>query len=84
MQPDVILIDSGYYEAQGDETEEDCDSALERLLERVKDEYPDATIICEPESLWQTYLAMRPWGEAVRQVPDDWYEESWEPESSAA
>jgi hypothetical protein len=81
--PDVILIDSDYYQAEGDECQEDCDAALEWLLERVREEYPDATVICEPPHLWQTYLATRPWGKVVCQVPDDWYESSWEPEVSA-
>jgi hypothetical protein len=40
QQPDVILIDSDYYQAQGDESQDDCDAALERLLARVKATWP--------------------------------------------
>lgn len=77
VPPDVILIDSDYYAAEPGESQDACDAALERLLKRVKAEYPNATVIDQPEYLWQTCLAMRSWEESVGYPPGEWYEDSW-------
>jgi hypothetical protein len=84
--PDVILIDADYFAPQDGESQEACDAALARLLERVRARWPHAAVICEPESQWQMYLAMRPgaWEEVVKAVPEAWCQDSWDDESSAA
>jgi hypothetical protein len=84
--PDVILIDADNFVPEDDETQEACDAALARLLDRVRARWPLAAIICESEAQWQTSLAMRAgaWEEVTKPVPESWYQDSWDAESAAA